>query len=328
MYDVMTLGSATVDAFATTRSQLIKIYDKTGVHDLLAFPAGSKLLIDKLVYRIGGGGTNTATTFRRLGLRTAYIGKVGDGHNGRRVIDYLGKEGVDTRFVRRCTNSTGFSIILDEERERDRAILANKGANDDFTTKDIRLKDIDTKWIYSSSLTGKAHDALVKICRYARRQGISVAFNPSSYMCEKGDTYLSPILKNITVLAFNREEAQLLTGKDTLNDMVRDLHLRGPSIIVITDGKEGAHASDGKNIYSIKALRVKVTDTTGAGDAFASTFVAALARQRSMHDCLRMAMINATNVVRYFGAKEGLLKRQDIEKELKRRSMKVTEEAI
>ena len=67
-YDVVTIGSATVDYFADTDSELIRIDTRLTSETLLAYPLGGKILIKELTTTTGGGGTNTATAFKRLGF--------------------------------------------------------------------------------------------------------------------------------------------------------------------------------------------------------------------------------------------------------------------
>ncbi len=95
MYDVITVGSATVDVFAHTESELITIKTSHGKEELIAYPSGSKILIDRLEFKIGGGGTNTAVSFSHLGLKTAYLGKIGNDENGEKVLKLLKKEKID-----------------------------------------------------------------------------------------------------------------------------------------------------------------------------------------------------------------------------------------
>ena len=93
MYDVITVGSATLDVFAKTRfSELIKIIDPKGETDLIAFPSGSKILVDELEFTTGGGGTNTAVAFSRLGHKVAFVGKLGQGTNSEFINKDLKKE--------------------------------------------------------------------------------------------------------------------------------------------------------------------------------------------------------------------------------------------
>ena len=88
MYDVITVGSATIDAFVNTDSELIKIKNSTREEELIAYPAGTKLIIKELNFTVGGGGTNTAVSFSRLGLRVGYLGMLGEDQNARHILFY------------------------------------------------------------------------------------------------------------------------------------------------------------------------------------------------------------------------------------------------
>ncbi len=307
MYDVITMGSATVDVFACSKSKLIKIFDAKGETDLLAFQTGSKVLIDKLVYTVGGGGTNSAAAFAKLGLNTAFMGKIGKNANSRIILDKLKEFNIDTSLIKRSGQHTGFSIVLDNI-EKDRVILAYKGVNENITLKDISLRKLKAKWLYSSSLIKRSYITLKKVSSYAKERGIKVAFNPSSYQVEKGMDFLTPVLKNTTALIFNRSEAARLTGQDDIRKSFIALHAAGPEIIVITDGENGVHASDGKKHYFLKARAVRgIMDTTGAGDSFASAFVTGMIKNKSMEFCLKLGLENASSVITHIGAKNGLL---------------------
>jgi len=113
------------------------------------------------------------------------------------------------------------------------------------------------------------------------------------------------------VVILNREEAVLVGGgnHEDMHDLFNHLHALGPRIVVITDGPDGAYASDGHNRYKMPLYpdAGAPVDRTGAGDAFASTFVAALAKGLSIEDALRWAPINSMSVVQKVGAQEGLL---------------------
>src|SRR3989344_4411861 len=113
MYDVITVGSATVDVFAKTRfSELIKIIDPKGEKDFLAYPSGSKILIDELEFTTGGGGTNTAVALSRLGHKVAFVGKLGEGANSDFIHRDLKREKIDLLCAHGSGNS-GYSVVLD-----------------------------------------------------------------------------------------------------------------------------------------------------------------------------------------------------------------------
>jgi ribokinase len=123
------------------------------------------------------------------------------------------------------------------------------------------------------------------------------------------------------VLILNREEAALVGGgkHDDIHDLFNHLHKLGPRTVVITDGPQGAYASDGEKrlqmpLYPDPAPPV---DRTGAGDSFASTFVAALIKGNSIEGALQWAPINSMNVVQKVGAQAGLLSEKALEKYLR-----------
>jgi ribokinase len=305
MYDVITVGSATMDAFAKTKAELVSIRSDGHVETLLAYQTGSKILITDLDFFTGGGGTNTAVSFARLGLKTAFIGKLGKDHNGQLIIDELAAEHVD--FIgSREQGQTGYSVVLDSI-EDDRTILTFKGVNNDLTYDEIDKKNLNAKWFYFSSMMDESYRTLEKLAEYAKEKGMKVAFNPSSYLCKLGAKHLESLMRNIHLLVLNKEEAEILVGRMEDKDLLRSLSRTGPLMVVITDGKRGAKAYDGSAFYSIPGNDVKVRETTGAGDAFASGFLAGYILSQKLEFSMSMGMANATSVVKYLGAKNRLL---------------------
>ena len=112
------------------------------------------------------------------------------------------------------------------------------------------------------------------------------------------------------MLILNREEAVTVGGgnHEDVHDLINKLHELGPKIVVVTDGPGGAYASDGQNYFKMPLYPdpAPPVDRTGAGDAFASTFVAALAKGLSLEDALRWGPINSMSVVQKVGAQAGL----------------------
>lgn len=321
MYDVITVGSATLDVFAKTKSELIRIETPTTEEELIAYPSGSKIIMTHLEFMTGGGGTNTAVSFSKMGLKTAYLGKVGRDENGNKILEQLKKEKVDFVGVRE-KGMSGYSIILDSIKE-DRTILVYKGVNDNLKFSEINLNKLKTKWFYFSSMMKESFKTLEKLSDYARKNKIKAAFNPSSYLAEKGAAFLKKVLSNTNVLILNKEEAELISGKGKTNSLLKSLHKLGPEITIITDGKKGVFASDGKKSYVVKPHKVKVHETTGAGDAFASGFVSGLIKKNDVKFALKLGLANAESVVCRYGAKNGLLKYNDALKKIKKVSVKI-----
>lgn len=315
MYDIITIGSNTVDVFAKTDSELIEIKTKDSVEELIAYPLGSKILITELEFKIGGGGTNTGVAFSRLGLKTGYLGKIGKDENGLKIFKLLKEEKVD--FLGTLGDISGYSVILDSIEE-DRTILHYKGCNNYLTFKEIKLNKLNTKWFYFASMMGQSFETMKKLAEYASKKGIKIAFNPSSYMAKKGFSNLKKILENTTILILNKEEAEYIAGVGEIPDLAKRLKLPNMEAIIITNGKKGIYYYDGKKQYHIKPTnKLKIKETTGAGDAFGSTFIATRIMGKSIEDCLKSGIINAESVIQNYGAKEILLTKNNLLKKLK-----------
>ncbi len=308
MYDVITVGSSTVDVFAKTSfSELIKIVNSKGERDLLAYPTGSKILIEELSFTTGGGATNTAVALARLGHKVACLTKTGAGVNSGRIIKDLKNEKVDASLVV-CskTGHTGYSIILDS-LEHDRTILAFKGSNNELRFSEINKNKLKAKWFYFSTMMEESFKTMEKLAEFAQEHGIKIAFNASEYLARKGAKYLSNILSRTTLFVLNKEEAALIVGVGEEKELLKKIHELGPKLVVITDGKEGVYASDGKNIYFLKPNKIKVVETTGAGDAFGSSFLSGLIKKNDIKFALQLASANAESVITHHGAKNKLL---------------------
>ena len=321
MYDIITVGSNTLDAFVKTGSEVRRVYHKREENgevvetydESLIYPVGDKIPITHLEFKIGGGGTNTAVSFSRLGLKTGYVGKIGEDYNGLRVFNYLKKENID--FLGTTGDQTGFSVILDSVAE-DRTILNYRGCSNDLKYSELNKKSIQTKWFYFSSMLGESFKTLKKLSEY---KGVKIAFNPSSYQAKEGIDVLKPILKNTDLLIFNKEESQLLTGEEDMKKVLTVLKKVVKGSIIITDGANGILAFDKGSYYRAHPKKdLNIVETTGAGDAFASAVTAGFIIGHSFKKCLKLGLIQSEAVIQAYGAKENLLKLDKL-KELERK---------
>jgi ribokinase len=313
-YDVITLGSGTIDVFANTEAQFTK---KSG-KEMITYPTGSKILIKELKFEVGGGGTNTAISFSRLGLKTAWIGKVGNDQTSDLILDYMKKNKIDF-LGKKGISKSGFSVILDSIGH-DRTILTHKGDNDTLTFQEIQQSKLSTKWFYFSSMMGKSFDTQKKLAVFAQKNGSKVAFNPSSYQAALGKKKLNTILKNTNLLVLNFDEAKILleTKEKKLDKILKGLCELGPDMVVVTDGKKGAYCYDKKFMYTIYPHNLKVIETTGAGDAFASSFLSGIIKKNDVEYALKLGLANSESIIRHYGAKNILLTTKQAEIKMKK----------
>jgi ribokinase len=329
MYDVITIGTATQDVFiSASEAKVLQLAGTDTEQRFLAFEYPAKMDVEEILVDTGGGATNTAITFARFGLKTAFFGKLGDDESGRQVIGRLEEDGVDCSLaVTSAEYHTGFSVIL-TSFEGDRTILAHRGANNQLRGEDIDWEKLkQTRWIYLSSLGGSSSEWLDDIAYFAEEHNVSAVMNPGSQQIRGGIDALCKILATLEVLFLNRREAALLTGvgaADTVIDVGEagfdreewaeslqptfDRLLEcGPRIVVISDGENGSCACDGVTRWSMPALQTDVASTVGAGDSYCAAFVGELIKGGDVPRAMRMGTANSASVISQAGAKTGVL---------------------
>jgi len=317
--DVITVGDIVTDAF-------IKLIDDQAVTyqndegKWLAMKFATKLPFDHVeVLEAVGNASNAAVAFARLGLNTAFVTNVGGDQAGRDMINALNKEGVDYRFVRvNPGKKSNYHYVLWYKDERT-ILIKHEEYNYDWPH--LRPAEIP-KWLYFSSISEHAIEYHDEVADWLQKHPeVKFAFQPGTFQMKAGVDRLKRLYERCEVLILNREEAVFVTGGDyhNLYDLLDRMHSTGAKIAVITDGPEGAYASDGQQRLKMPLYPdpSPPKERTGAGDAFASTFVAALAKGNTMEGALQWAPINSMNVVQFVGAQTGLLGEFALEKFLK-----------
>jgi len=342
MYDVITIGTATRDVFL--KSPLFKVLrdpkhlKKIGVStgEAQCFALGSKIEVESPIFTVGGGATNAAVTFSRQGLRTACLTKVGKDETGEIILKELRKEKVSPFLVKGNSFETAHSTIL-LAPTGERTILVYRGISEKLNTKEIPFAKLKTRWVYISP--GRISFTVIrKIFNHASRQNINIAFAPSDYFIKMGIRKLRPFLLKSKIVIMNREEGAGLTGinYDKEKEIFKKLDKITPGIVIMTDGSRGVLVSDGQRIYKAKIFKTKIVDSTGAGDAFGSGFVAGLIHKKEKCEkgccrvdnikyAIRLGSANAASVIEHIGAHEGILNKREFEQaqRWKRLSIKI-----
>lgn len=314
---ILTFGAASQDVFLAGKALHARRDVRTRDY-VEQFPLGAKVDVETIHYDTGGGATNAAVTFARQGLEVGFVGKIGHDPAGHEISRSLGKEGVLLdRIVTDPKLATGFSAIL-VAGNGERTILNHRGASHELKSKDIAIRTLEADWFYISSLAGN-FDLLTKLLKHANNHGIQVAIDPGNAELAQIKK-LRALLPLVTIVKANAQELALLFGGADLKDTVSRAHGVCP-YVVGTNGPSGSYAAAAGKLYQAGTYqKVKVVDRTGAGDAFGSGFVAALAKGLPIEDALSLGSANATGVVAQYGAKAGILKTGRI----KRMKVKVT----
>ncbi|MFC1633029.1 carbohydrate kinase family protein [Patescibacteria group bacterium] len=311
--DCIAIGDTTLDVFLKVNdsgdgSETCHI-DKD--NKLLCFGLGDKIPVEKLTYVPAvGNAANHAFGVKRLGLSTAIYSYLGNDVAGQQSLEVFKEEGINTDYMQTVEGATNYSTVINNNGERT-ILVYHEHRNYD-------LPEIPpARFAYFSSLAA-GHEELHKdIPEYVKKYDVKLGFNPGSFQLREGVDVLRPILGATHVLFVNRDEAQTLVGKsDDIKTLTTHLHELGPEIVAITDGKNGSYASDGGRVYFLDIFEAPLVERTGAGDSYASGFIGALAHGHDIKEAMRWGTVNSASVIQYIGAREGLLKKEDIESTL------------
>ncbi|HEX5797143.1 MAG TPA: carbohydrate kinase family protein [Candidatus Saccharimonadales bacterium] len=318
-FDVLSVGDIVTDAFIKLLDERAQVQE-TDHGPLLIMPFATKIPFDhtEIVHAVGNA-PNAAVNFAKLGLKTGMVTNVGADSAGRDIIHTLEKADVDTRFVRINTKKkSNYHYVLWYKEER---TILIKHEEYEYHWPHVKIKEIP-KWIYFSSISKNAlefHDDLVEWLD--KHPEVKLAFQPGTFQMEAGVGRMKHVYKRSEVVAMNREEAAYVTGgkHDDINDLIDRLHELGPKIVVISDGPAGSYASDGTNRFKMPIYPDPKPpfERTGAGDAFTSTFVAAIIMGNTVDGALQWAPISSMNVVQHVGAQAGLLDEKELAAYLK-----------
>ena len=314
--DVLAVGDIVTDAFIKLQDDQAWTYVDDKGNKVLAMPYGMKVPFDHAeVIEAVGNAANAAVNFAKLGLNAGLVANVGGDAWGRDMITALHAKKVDSRFVHiNPSKVSNYHYVLWYKDER---TILIKHEEYDYHWPRFRVNDIP-KWVYFSSISENAIDYHDEVSDWLdKHPDVKLAFQPGTFQMKEGVERLKRIYERSEVLILNREEAVIVGGgnHDDVHDLLNRLHGLGPKIVVITDGPDGAYASDGENRFKMPNYPDPgpPVERTGAGDSFASSFVAALAKGANLEAALLWGPVSSMNVVQHVGAQAGLLTVDEID---------------
>ena len=301
---ILTIGKATQDVFLKSDE-----FDphKEGKMMYTHLPLGLKMEVEEVTFATGGNATNVAVTLARQGLDVSYMWPLGHDPASETVLRELDHEGINTaHVVRNDYYQAGYSTIL-IATNGERTILNHRGVSTDASGKDLDLAAIEkADWVYPTSLADGGIELLSKIINTAEKSGTKVMLNPAGPELAE-PAKLKGLLESVEILCVNKEEMSMLVEGSTLEELA--VHaLNYVKVAIVSDGPNGLVATDGKTIVKAGMYEdVKVIDRTGAGDAFASGFLSQWVQGKSLAESITFGSANSTSVIRYIGAKPGIL---------------------
>lgn len=333
MYDIVTIGDASEDIFVRPHNFDIETTRKYTSGKAVSFELGEKISLDSVFYDIGGSACNSAVSFARQGYKVSIITAMGKDSPAEKILQRLEEESVfGDNLISKENLKTNFSIILNLKDER--TIFVCHGQSDYSVLKP--KKSLKTKWIFLCPLGDNTEEVENSLISLSCQKSVKIAWNPGSLQIEKGASNYRALLKNVSVLFLNREEAIKFSNfpvRPNIEDIAKLLYKMGPKIVVITDGKKGVYCFDGLRSYKVEAMNQERVDATGAGDSFSSAFLGQLIEaedvefqdQYNISKALKAGIINSTSVVNKLGAESGLLSKKEIEESISENPRMVVE---
>jgi len=303
-FDVICIGAALVDMIA----------------QVVRHPSDDdEVFVSDLTVLSGGAAANTAYACAKIGLSTAFIGKLGDKDTfGEKIINDFKEVAVDTRLIKYSKEYRTGSAYVALNQKGERRIYAYSGAANFLSKEDISEKELkNAKIIFLSSL--KNIEPLIAAAEIGKSVNTPVILNPGMLIVDQGFTKVKKLLEKIDVLILSQREYRTLLNviENELNEALmikysEKLLSLGIQVIVVTLGEKGSFFLTKKGNGLIPSLELsKVIDTTGAGDAFSAGFIYGLAQSIIFDvDHLRIYLKTgnylAGNCIQQIGARNGI----------------------
>ena len=346
----VTIGGAMLDSIAIVESNRIeRVSMRNAETSFLLLEEGRKTEASEISTHCGGGAINTAVAMARLGCDVSTLVKLGQDARADQILTRLSQEGVSTRWVMRVSEAPTGASVLVSSHERDAAIFTFRGANTLLRQADLKDDMFATDLVYISSLSNESADCFPDLIAKARQNGAIVATNPGIRQLSARADRFYECLASIDMLSINRTEADALVPRlvakfgergpvlplkpeeeppalaarglssggfeMTLPAFMGALIGLGVKTVVITDGAAGSFVGCAEGIYYCPPLPADVHGTAGAGDAFASSYVALVTLGRPIDEALALATINASSVIGHADTQTGLLTLDQLEEQ-------------
>ncbi|EOD01117.1 carbohydrate kinase family protein [Caldisalinibacter kiritimatiensis] len=253
---------------------------------------------ENFVKKAGGAPANVTAAISKLGGKASFIGKVGNDPFGKFLKKTLDDVNVDTSMLVLDDehNTTLAFVSLKSDGERD--FVFNRGADEYLTYDELDQDKLrDSKIVHFGSATGllggNLKETYLKAIKLCKEEGIFISFDPNY----RGDLWkgrkeefidiTKKCMEYADFVKVSDEELKIITGEEKLEDGVKGLHDLGAKIVTVTLGKDGTLVSNGIDMTTVKSIKIKSVDSTGAGDAFVGATLYRIAQLEAPKDLVK-----------------------------------------
>lgn len=268
----------------------------------LSLAVGTEKLASDISLVLGGSSAITAFNLSRLGARVAFASVIGRDSFGQIVETKLARGGVDLRFLRHDDRvKTGVTIWHTKKGKRAGitypgtiAMLKAEDLTDDVLTTARHLH------MGAYFLQTAFHNHAPRIFARAKELGLSTSLDTNYDPAEQWRSNLDSLLPHIDFFFPNDDEAGQITGKRNAQAAAREL-ARLAQTVVVKRGAKGVAVANSQGTFELPARRVKVVDTTGAGDTFNAGFLARFLAGGNIQSCAKAGIAAGARCVQAVG---------------------------
>ena len=275
---------------------------------------GETVLGGKFTMNPGGKGANQAVAAARLGGSVIFIARVGNDLFGKQAIDGFKNHGIDTQFITTDENeASGVALIMVDEKGEN-SIGVALGANGTLFKDQLEpaLEELKQSSFVLTQLETPLQ-TIEYLGQLAKEHDLKLVLNPAP-----AQPLSEELLSAVYMITPNEIEAELLSGvkvvdKNSAKEAATVLRNKGVEIVIITLGSKGAYVLSKELDEMVPTQKVKVVDTTAAGDTFNGALVVALSEGMDLKTAVEFANRAAAYAVGILGAQTSAPLRKDIE---------------
>jgi sugar/nucleoside kinase (ribokinase family) len=250
----------------------------------------------------GGSAANTIHGLAKMGIKTGFIGKVGQDAFGKLFYDDMTKNWIVPLLLKSDTPSGKAMALISPDSERTFATYL--GAAVELSAKDLSndlYKGYDI--FHIEGYLVQNHELIETAVKLAKNNGLIVSLDLASYnVVEDNLEFLRKIVKDYVDIVFaNEEEAKSFTGKEP-DDAI---HVFGDlcEYAIVKVGKKGSMIKHKGVVAKVESIKAKSIDTTGAGDLYAAGFLCGLINEYDLKKCGQIGSILAGKTIEVVGPK-------------------------
>lgn len=268
--------------------------------------------------RISPAGAAATTIFglAKLGLRTGFIGAIGDDYRGRMIMEDLRSAGVNTGHIKVKTMTQSGSVVNIYDKQGNRAIYAFPAANDSLTWGDVELAyACGPRFLHMSPFGSRKQLALQIDLAACPDSHMKVTLTPGTSYCRLGMGTLAPLLRRTHALFVSRRHLQVLTGED-VEPGARMCHAHGVDVVVVLLGPAAQPGKEVDHVYILAGNQSMYIGSAGLEpamprdsrlvNAFAIGFLFGMSKDKPLDECARLGNAVAGIALTGVGARDNL----------------------